>query len=177
MHYRLDWAELSTVAQLGMLRNIKGLSKGYPDRAGFDSSGGAGWGIHIEGAAGEYVVSKALGVAHEPGITNFREGADLAGFIDVKTTARRENGLILTPRSIPELAYVLVVGSSPEFTIMGWAWGSDVKQSKYYRTIKAGRPKAFSMPIEDLRPLIELRRHVIERKLEELEELEEVQHG
>ena len=169
--YRLDWAELSMVAQLGMLRHMRGVYKGYADQDGLDTRDGRGWGLHIEGAAGEYVVAKVLGITNEPGIQHFRQGGDLAGFIDVKTRFYTGENLflLLSARANPDSAYVLVTGLAPAYTIHGWAWGNEIKQACYRQDLRNGRPVVYGMPVTHLQPLARLRRLVLERSFQRLE--------
>jgi hypothetical protein len=152
----LDIEDVMVAAQAGILRRCNRLKKGYKDKDGFN---GDGWGIDIEGAAAEYAAAIVLGVPWRVSLTAFRDG-DL-GEIQVRSTKNTEGFLRLSDRDDDNKPYVLVTGEAPSFTVQGWIWAADGKNQFYYRKLKADRPPAFFVPIDDLLPIHELKALII----------------
>ena len=171
MQYRLSNADMLLVAQVGALRNIRGLSHGYPDRAGFQNTEGQGWALHIEGAAGEFIVARYLGMYWGIELNNFRDG-DLDG-IDIKTSAHDTGRLIVKPGDSPDLIFVLVIGKIPLFRIAGWAYGHEVLQNKYLTKLAPNSPEAYAMPQKDLHSIIGLKHIVIRQSLAKMDREED----
>lgn len=175
LEYKLNNTDMLFVAQVGAMRNIRGLSKGYKHRAGMiETEEAEGWGRHIEGAASEFVVAKYLGLHWGVDINAFQDG-DLEG-IDVKSTTHESGRLIVKPGDNSDLIYVLVVGKVPSLRIIGWAYGHEAMQDRYLTKLDRNRPETYAMPQRELHSMSELRRLIWRQALERLE-AEEVQHA
>jgi len=83
-----------------------------------------------------------------------REGHDVSG-IEVKSTKRRDNCLLLRKHSSPKLPAVLVIVESKSLvTLVGWCFTHEGQRDEYWRT---DVPKAcYMVPQRDLRPMAEL---------------------
>jgi len=137
---------------LGTGRQEEALQSKRKDQHGFDGKDGLK--IHIEGAAGEIAFAKAFGLY--PGFTiNTFKAADIGSNIQVRTRSERRYGLIVRPDDDDDAVFVHVIGSRPNYTIMGWLLGKDAKRAGYSET-HGDRPPAFFVPSEDLRDLSEL---------------------
>ena len=145
---RLTIGELHLAAQNGSLRQIESMSRNLPDKHGFD---GPGWNIHIEGAAGEIAAAKALGVFWGGTINTFKSEGDV-GKLEIRTTSTKNNRLIVRNGDKDDSAFVLVVGRAPSYQVVGWMTGKEAKQKKYL-SAPGGRPPAYFVPREDLKPL------------------------
>ncbi len=89
---------------------------------------------------------------------------DLDTFIDAKGISQRGHSLILQPNKRDDWAYLLVDGSRhPRYEMIGWVWGHEGKQPKYWRD-PVGQRGGYFIPADDpvLRPpeelLVELRK-------------------
>ena len=150
MKVTLTSSELLLAAQAGCMRQVENLFRGREDAYG--ASNGQGWEMHIQGAAGEFAVSKALNL-HWPGKGRLR-GSDV-GPLQVRTAARHSHCLILHEEDDDEVAFVLVTGLAPSFIIQGWIRGWYGKRRQHWRDPAGGRP-AFFVPQAVLNPPEEL---------------------
>ena len=144
----LTVGELHLAAQNGCLRQIESMSRNLPDKHGFD---GPGWNIHVEGAAGEIAAAKALNMYWGGTVNTFKSIGDI-GKLEIRTTSVKNNRLIVRNKDSDDAVFVLVVGSTPTFEVVGWMLGKDAKQSKYV-SAPGGRPPAYFVPREDLNSL------------------------
>ena len=147
---RLSPAEMMHAAMVGIMRQITNLRDGRQDAHGFN---GTGWSEHIEGAAGEMAVAKALG--HYWSGNHGRLRADDVGRLQVRTRSRSDYDLIVHDTDSDDRAFVLVRGKAPEFEVVGWIWGRDAKNPSHWADPAGGRP-AYFVPAAELRPLEEL---------------------
>ncbi len=146
----LTVGELHMAAQIGCLRQIESLVKKLPDRHGFD--GTDGWSIHIEGAAGEIAVSKALNVYWGGSVNTFRTAADIGTKLEVRTRSNYDYDLIVRDNDKALSVYILVVGKIPTFRVVGWIRGSDAKNEAWLKTY-GNRPAAYFVPQSCLNPI------------------------
>lgn len=149
---KLTWHELMTAAQIGLRRQIEAMAKGLPDKHGLDAE--KGWGVHIEGAAGELAFAKATNRYWGGSVNTFKVGGDV-GDIQVRTRSRDDYELLVRDDDRDEDCFVLVIGRAPKFKIMGYLTGKDAKQSKWRQT-HGGREPAFFVPQSELRSVTEL---------------------
>jgi hypothetical protein len=67
------------------------------------------------------VVARYLGIKDfEPGVNTFKREADVGYRIEVKHTSWRDGHLIVKPSDRDDDIAVLVVGESPNYSIIGW---------------------------------------------------------
>lgn len=149
----LTSAEVMSAAQLGVMRHTHALFKGSREAAGMPNDG---WGAHIEGAAGEIAVSKYLGVY--PGFTlNTYKAPDVSG-MDVRVRSEMWHDMKILPSDEDERVFIMVVGRSPVFHVVGWIRGRDGKKAEYFKDLPNGRGKAYWVPKADLQPISTLPR-------------------
>lgn len=149
----LTWQEVIQGAMAGIQRNASAKLRGLPDRHGFL---GAGWDVHIEGALGEIAAAKAAGLYWSPTCDTFRNSADVGKSIEVRTRSRHDYELIVRRDDGDTKAFVLVTGSVPNYEVRGWILGREAKRDEWLRN-HGGRPAAFFVPTEMLRPVATLR--------------------
>lgn len=150
---RLSPQEMMQGAWIGVLRQVKNVQVGR--KAAYGAGVSNDWQLHIEGAIGELVVSKALGL-YWSGALNFRAD-DLDG-VQVRSSSRAGASLILHPDDPDDAAFVLVTGINGEYVLPGWQIAARVKRQEFWMDRgRNGRP-AYFVPQSELRPLSELRR-------------------
>lgn len=152
MEITLDWHEYAMAAEIGKLRRMTALSRGSQNaHGGINLS----WTEDIEGAGAELCVAKALGIYWNGGIDTFKN-PDLGHNIQVRWTPSHSNSLIVRSADPDTDYYVLVTGTLPTLTIQGYALGSYAK-NEYWSKAPNGRPPAYFVPKDYLRPVIELK--------------------
>lgn len=148
----LEWYELQMACTVGVQRQIEAFRKNLVPKLGYWS-----WHSHIEGAAGELAVAKALSLYWNGSVNTFGK-ADLMDDIQVrlrKTTSDFEPCLIVRPEDDDAHLFVLVIGESPFFHVVGWLYGHECKKPEWYKTYGQKRP-AFFAPIAALRDINDL---------------------
>jgi hypothetical protein len=155
-------AEVWRSAQVGSWRQCEALKKGHVAFHGQETKIGR-WEVHIEGAAAELVVAKALNIYWDSYAEDLGKiKADVGGVIEVRQTFREEGSLICQKKDHEQgkhdVPFVLVVGKIPTFRIVGWAHGWSVMVPEFWR--KNIRDPAWLMPQKHLRPISELMRNV-----------------
>lgn len=137
---RLDRGEITVAAFVGMMRHVNEMDT--PDKHGLDGAGGIGWSLDIEAAAAEMAYAKARNL-YWPGLVDDPKAlpGDV-GIAEIRQTANPEGHLLLHDDDHDDRPYVLVIGQTPEFRIVGWIWGRDGKQRHWWRA-DTGRPAYF----------------------------------
>ncbi len=144
----LTRAEVAHAAIGGVLRQVENLDAGLRDAYGLTTTG---WGEHITGALAEYAVAKHLGQPWSPG----KRGDSDVGAYQVRYTGRTDGALILHPDDDDAAPYILVVGGPFRFTLVGWTWGADGKQARFWAEPVKGRA-AYFVPADELYDLSEM---------------------
>jgi hypothetical protein len=105
---------------------------------------------HKMGSYAEFAVAKALNLY--PGFTvNHFAGPDIEPNIEVRSAPRGR--LILNDQDNSFRKYVLVLGEAPSLELVGWIWGYEGQKKEFLRDLKNGRPPAYFVPREALRPM------------------------
>src|SRR5688572_3645476 len=130
-----------TAAQVGVMREVQNRRAGRVHAHGCGPDNG--WSQHIEGAAGELAVAKALGLFWSGAVGNL--AADDVGPLQVRTTRVEAGCLIVHPSDPADRAFVLVTGQAPDFMLRGWIMGRHAKRHKWWADPAGGRP-AFFVP-------------------------------
>ena len=108
----------------------------------------------ISGACGELAVAKAINRYWAPSVNTFHNKPDIEPNIEVRSTARAENCLIVRDNDPEDRYYFLVIGEPPTFQILGYMKGSDAKRDEWRRNPHGHRP-AWFVPQEALTPIKE----------------------
>lgn len=86
--------------------------------------------------------------------------ADLGGVVDVKGRTKSWYELVVQKNDEDHFAFLLVTAEyHPNYNIVGWMWGREAKDQKFWREHVAGRA-AYFVPHNNLSPPEELFRHV-----------------
>lgn len=160
MIVKLSEAGMNIARGYGRLRNEANRKLGRRDNKtkGFD-----GESINVLGVAGEMAVHIATGIkwtgryvpASKLEEWLSKPQPDLGTDIEVRTASKPSHHLLVHRNDPDEWRYVLVRKvAANEFDIVGWAYGHEVKQKKYWR---GSLPyPAYSYPTGLLRPVEEL---------------------
>lgn len=149
----LTQAEWMNAAMRGCQRQIDGLSRGrLSARDGSDKQPTEGWFWNVNGASGEAVVAKWLGVPWDGCFGDLR--ASDVGELEVRTVLQHRCHLLLTPKDREDRVHVLVTGSGPVWRIQGYILGRRGKDEQWLHAEPGGRPNgrapAYWVPISAL---------------------------
>ena len=153
MEVRLTKVEAMLAGQVGIMRHTEALSRKNPDAFGL-SSDKDGSGLHVEGAAGEMAVAKALNIYWAATVNTYKDGGDIGRRIQVRTRSKHDYELIVRPSDRDDDIFVLVTGKSPSFQIHGWIHGHEAKKKDYLKG-HGNRDPAYFVPHCALRALNE----------------------
>lgn len=148
----LAWSEVLIATNVGIMRQIQNLRDKRNDRYGCDPENG--WTIHIEGACGEMAVAKLFRKFWSGAIGNLK--ADDVDNYQVRTTSKENYRLIIHPKDADDKAFILAIGLAPTYNVVGWIFGRDAKQEKFWCDPTCLNRHAFFVPQSELRPLDEL---------------------
>lgn len=146
----LSKRELSIAAQVGCARHIAAMFDRRPDAHGLSKADG--WGLHVEGAAGEVAAAKALDHYWAPSVNSFKAEGDIGASIQVRTRSRHSYELIIRRDDRDDDTYVLVTGTAPRFHVRGSILGRHGKQDKWWQA-HGDRPPAWFVPASALTPI------------------------
>ena len=144
---RLNLLEVHLAGSIGLIRQEESLRKGLKDKHGCDGSDG--FSIHIQGAAGEMVLAKYLQIYWMGSVNTFTKINDVANF-EVKTRSKDSYQLLVRRDNKDSDIFVLVVGTIPNFKIIGWLSGQEAKQEKWLK-FHGDREGAYFVPNEELK--------------------------
>jgi hypothetical protein len=139
--------ELNEARKVGLLRQSEALKAGLKDKHGMSPADGER--LHIQGAAGELVVSKFFGLPWAGSINTFKSVADLDEAIEIRTRTQHWHDLIVRADDDPDRVYILVTGAGPEFQVHGWIRGKDAQRPEWWKN-HGGREWAWFVPSSSL---------------------------
>jgi hypothetical protein len=129
MFVTLSKQELSIAASVGCARHIAAIFSGREDAHGLGKVDG--WGLHVEGAAGELAAAKAMDRYWCPSVDTFKHGGDIGDTIQVRMRSRHTYELIIRPDDRDCDTYVLVIGVAPCFHARGAIVGRAAKRDEF----------------------------------------------
>ena len=153
MKVSLTVSELLMAANIGIKRHMEALKKGLPDKHGFD--GQNGWTVHIEGAAGELAVAKALNVYWAGTVNTFKTGADV-GSLHVRTRSKDNYELLVRDNDLDDGIFIHVTGLAPHYNVVGYLLAAEAKNKKWLRE-HGDRPAAYFVPNDQLKNIEDLK--------------------
>ena len=139
---QLEPFELTRAAGLGVQRQVHNLFTSKKDKNSCPT--GEGFHCHIIGACGELAVAKSLGV-YWLGVLGDFTVPDI-GPVQVRTTDCPGGSLILHPDDPDDAPFVLVVGQNACYRIVGWIYGREGKNERFWRTEDVRSPAYFINP-------------------------------
>lgn len=142
---RLTPEELLFAAMEGCKRRVSGVTKGRKPRHCAPKNGE--WQADIDGAVGEFVLAKWLGIPWDgsPGETDECD----VGIYRVRATPYYSGSLLLYP--VDHGLFVLVTGNTLDYCIAGWADAVNVKLSEHWAA-EGMRQPCFKVPQSALQP-------------------------
>lgn len=152
--------EIEMAVWVGVRRQLASIAAGRRDAWGFK---GDPWRVHIEGSMGELSLAKCLKRFWSGAGERFEDDTDVGG-IQVRTRSNHKYELYLWPKDETDAIYVLVTGAPPVFRVRGWIRGADAKKEEWFKSLSTGRPPAYFVPNEALRPMSELRKQLKKEK-------------
>lgn len=149
----LNKYEVLMATQAAMMRHCSNVYAGIAGGNGLSDSDRR-YDYHIRGALGELAVAKHFGVFWES--AGDKGVVDMPGNIEVKTSDARKPRLIVQPGNRVDANYVLVYEKFPEYHILGWMPGADIKiPPRFGDHFQNGRKCYVARP-EDLYPIKDL---------------------
>ena len=145
----LTWKQLYWAAQVGVRRNIEAMARGLQHVPALLDDLDE-WVNHIEGAGAELAFAVWRGVVWKATVNTFRSGFDVDRH-QVRWAREDHYRLILRDTDNPAHVFVLVVGRSPEYTIVGWLRAVDGMKSEFLQDY--GRGSAYFVPRHLMNPL------------------------
>lgn len=140
----LSPAEIQMAALVGCQRTVQCIQNGSKHRYGAKDTDA--WQMSIEGAMGECALAKHLGIFWSKGTP----GATDVGPHDVRQTHHANGQLIVHPTDDDNRRFYLVTGILGKYTIHGYMYGRDAKQSKYWADPQGTNRPAYFVPQFDL---------------------------
>jgi hypothetical protein len=107
--------------------------------------------MDIEGAGAEMAYCKLADAYWTGSIGTFHE-ADVGKDIQIRHTILKDGRLIVRSGDNPNHKYVLVIGSMPNYTIVGWIKGVDAKKNEFILNPN-GKGDAYFVPQNKLNSL------------------------
>jgi len=156
--FRLDHGEAFNAAIAGLQRQFRAIQRNATDNQGDITKDEFSTNIH--GAIAEATVAKALGLYCNLASAD-RVIADVGSNIEVRSSLNPKAKMPIRKKDRDDAKFFFVVGTYPNLQIVGWKYGRDCKQDRYWvATDKDGnqldRPY-WAVPQSDLNPeLIEV---------------------
>jgi hypothetical protein len=152
---KLEWYEIATAAQVGILKRIEQLKKAgaHTDMYGISNQEDI-WTREIEGAAAEMAWAKWKGVYWD-GSANIFNKADV-GNIHVRSSYRNLK-MRIKPSDPNDGIFVFIFCRSPFYEIHGYTKAGDAKLEEWYHDGKTAPkgPPFFWVPVDGLKPVPE----------------------
>jgi len=153
--YVLTPHEMLLSANVGTVRNVEDITEGRHHLLGdLTTPFGNGWNGNIEGACGEWAVSRYTGRQYL-GVGTMG-GDDVGSGLQVRTTGDPNGYLTVRRKDHPDKVYVLVVGKAPRLTLRGWLYGYEMKRDEWWSDPYQRNHWAWYVPQDALRPMVDL---------------------
>lgn len=112
--------------------------------------------IEVFSCRGEMAVAKYLNLFWSGSIGDFK-AVDVGGLVEVRTVDKKGRRLIVHPEDKDWPPFVFVDASdAPNINLVGWLYGYDAKQEKYWADPTGNNRPAYFVPQSDLRPMEDL---------------------
>lgn len=149
---RLNRNEVWWAATVGVNRHLDSIRRNLEHKPPLLNKALA-WMNHIEGALAELAVAKWLGVVWEATVNTFRSGFDVDKY-QVRWASKDHYRLILTDDDNPDHPFILVVGTAPNYKIVGWLRGRDGMRKEFIEEYDRG--PAYFVPRRLMRSMADL---------------------
>jgi len=145
MIIELSIHEILVASQVGILRQLEDIKANKKSFIGEKQD--MAWQRHIEGALSECAMAKFLNVYWNKSPWFNPDVGD----IEVRTTVYETGRLIIRDRDKDDTRYYLLTGINGKYTVRGYVYAREAKQTKYLDQPVAGRPPSYFVPQSDLR--------------------------
>lgn len=152
---KLEWSEILLAAQVGIMRNVTSLKRGYSPRAAQGRHLVDAWGANVEGAAGELAVAKWRN-SYWNGTIGETDRPDVGPYEVRTNTSRRLDDMIVRAGDPEDKVFIAVLSFLPEFHLIGWQYGRLCKLPEYEREGSPWRPPCFFVPRSALNDMLDL---------------------
>lgn len=113
--------------------------------------------INIFSCRGEMAVAKYLNLFWSGSVGDYK-APDVGGLVEVRTINKAGRRLIVHPEDRDWAPYVLVdVSNQPMMKLVGWMFGTDAKNKKYWADPTGKGRHAYFVPQSDLLPMEQLK--------------------
>lgn len=113
--------------------------------------------LHYQGCLGEMAFAKAFNRYWSGAGCSYHLDDDV-GNVQIRVSAHENACLLVRPNDgALDSPWVLVIGEGRSYKIAGWMWGRDTRRNEWLRD-PAGRPPAYFVPQDALRPVTKRRR-------------------
>jgi len=143
---QLSPSEILMAAQVGLMRQVQNLKRNVEEKYGAQPN--TDWQLNIEGALGEYALSKYLNL-HWGGCGDY--SAPDVGVVDCRTSWRDTAALRLHPKDKDDRIYFLLTGVNGLYTVRGWLFARDGKKKEYWSDPTGKNRPAYFVPQDRLR--------------------------
>lgn len=127
---KLEYAEAIHAGMAGLMRQFRAADRAAENKDNraliYDELA-----TNVYSALAEALVAKTLG-QYWSGATKDRSVADVGMNVEVRHTPLNKGGLIFRPSDKESSKYYLVTGIYPKMDIVGWLYGKDCKQERYW---------------------------------------------
>ena len=145
----LTTEEIELGASAGVRRRIRRIEEGRKDFVSTPD----GFQRDIDGALAELAFAKALGLFW--GGLGGRGAADVGRDFEIRTSHNQGASMIVRDYDSDAARFVLILGGSQDFEVVGWMFGRECKSSEWLRRPNA-ETAAFFVPQDALRPMWEI---------------------
>lgn len=161
----LTWSELMIAHQIAGMIRISAMKASRNQRYNRDNGLAVIEGTEVNAVRAEMAVAKAYNMYWMGGVGNVGS-VDVGGIIEVRSVSQANHNLILHPDDKDKFPYVLVdLSDCPNVNLIGWIWGSDGKQDKYWKDPSGKNRPAFFVPQADLNPMYDLTEYVRDNRV------------
>lgn len=155
---KLEHGEAFTAAVAGLQRQFRAIQRGATNNPGYQMPDE--FMTNINGAIAEAMVAKVLGLYCNMSSPD-RAIADVGTNVEVRSSTNLKARMLVRPKDKDDSKYYFVIGTYPDLKIVGWKYGRDCKQERYWvDTDKDGKKITgpyWAVPQSDLNPeLIEV---------------------
>lgn len=147
MEVKLTLPEIMMAGAVATMRRGESTLRGCVDRK-YHAGDHASWDTEVDGAAAELAYCKARN-QYWGGTVNSFHGPDVGSAVQIRQTWRPNGRLIVRDDDNDDHYFVLVVGTVPVFTVVGWILGKDAKNDEWFDSPN-GKPPAWFVPQENL---------------------------
>lgn len=149
IHYTLQWSEVLMAGTVGVLRKVLHMRRDGGKQCHTDKPDK--WWREVEGCCAELVVAKLLNIYWTGIAVGFdsKECDKLKRFdvgpYQVRSTDLPGGHLLVDENESPDDIFLLVIGESPHFKLVGWLRGREAQLPKYWETERLDYPQ-FMVP-------------------------------